>query len=150
MEDMEALKAENAALKNALDALAMQLANAKAEIAQLKKDVVEAAKPQPKVTPKTIALTKENIEKLSAGLRGHLHRNAVRKKYVTVAAQLLLMHNQGEATGHQLRQASGLSFQGFSVQSLSLRKLGLMLHPRYKKYTLSDKSKQILNTVFGE
>jgi hypothetical protein len=150
MEDFEALKKENANLKIAFDVLISQLSALRAENAQLKTDSVEAAKPRPKITPTSIALTNENIEKLVAGLKGHLHPNAVRKKKVTVAIQLITMHNLGTATSLQLRQASGLSFQGFSTQSLSVRKAGLMVHPAYKKYLLSDKAKEILNKVFGE
>lgn len=150
MDESETLKSENIHLKIAIDVLINQMAALKAENAQLKKDVADAAMPRKKITPSSIALTNENIEKLMAGLKGSLHRSAVRKKYVTVAIQLITMHNLGSATSLQLRQASGLSLQGFAKQSLSVRKAGLMLHPQYKKFMLSDTSKEILNKIFGE
>jgi hypothetical protein len=80
----------------------------------LKKDVIEAAKPRVKITPSFIELNDGNIQKLADGLRGYFHRNAVRKRYVTVACQLITMHNKGTATSLELRKASGLSLQGFS------------------------------------
>jgi hypothetical protein len=150
MDELKALQEENSKLKTTLEVLLEQLSIVKKENAQLKKDVVEAAKPKPKITPTSIELTEENIEKLVVRLKGHLHRNALRKKKVTVAIQLITMHNLGAATSLQLRQASGLSLPGFSKQSLSVREAGLMLHPSQKKYILSDKAKEILNKVFGE
>ena len=122
----------------------------KAENAQLKKDVVEAAKPRVKITPASIALNNENVNKLADGLKGYFHFKAVRKKYVTVACQLITMHNQGVATSLELRKASGLSLQGFSQQSLDVRKAGLMIHPAQGKYLLGDKAKDLLNKIFGE
>jgi hypothetical protein len=74
----------------------------------------------------------------------------VRKRYVTVACQLITMHNKGIATSLELRKASGLSLQGFSHQSLIVRQAGLMLHPAYKRFLLSDKAKELLNKIFGE
>jgi len=150
MKDLKSLEEENARLKTALEVLQDQLSSLKNENAQLKKDVIEAAKPKPKITPQQIALTDENIEKLMAGLKGHLHPNALRKKKLTVAIQLITMHNAGAATSSQLYKASGLSRQGFFQQSLSVRNAGLMLHPAYNKFILSDKAIEILNRVFGE
>lgn len=150
MEDFDALKTENSKLRTTIEVLTEELSALRAVIAQLKTDVAEAAKPRVKLTPKSIEVTDENVEKLVAGLKGHLHPKALRKKKVTVAIQLITMHNLGSATGHQLRQASGLSLQGFTTQSLSVRKAGLMLHPKYKMFVLSDTAKEILNKVFGE
>jgi hypothetical protein len=150
MAELELLKAENANLKITIEVLLEKLSTLKAENAQLKKDVIEAARPRPKITPVNITMTDENVEKLVAGLKGHLHRNALRKKKVTVAIQLMLIHNQGAATSRQLLQATGLSRAGFYTQSLSVRKAGLMTHPAQDKFMLSEKSKEILNTVFGE
>jgi hypothetical protein len=150
MDETDSLKAANANLKIALDALAIQLAEARAEISQLKKEAVEATKPRPKVTPQSIALTDENVERLMKGLRAYLHPNAMRKKYATTSMHLITMHNNGKATAKEMRHISGLSFQGFSVQSRSLRKIGLMIRQRYTTYILGEKGKEVLNKVFGE
>jgi hypothetical protein len=150
MDEIEILKSENANLKITIEVLIAQVSTLKAEVAQLKKDVAEAAKPRAKITPASIQLSNENVNKLADGLKGCFHPNAVRKRYITVACQMITMHNSGSATSAQLRQASGLSLPGFSKQSLIVRQAGLMLHPAQGKYILSDKGKEILNKVFGE
>ena len=150
MDDIEALREENSRLKITLEVLLERINDLNAEVSQLKKDVADASKPRPKVTPQTISITNENVEKLIAGLKGYLHQNALRKKKMTVAIHLITMHNLGAVTSHQLRQASGLSQDGFSKQSLSVRKVGLMQYNGHRKYLLTDKSKELLSKVFGE
>ena len=150
MDELSALREENAQLKTTLDVLLSKLSAARAESEQLKKDVVSASLPKLKITPARIEITNENIERLIAGLKEHLHPNAMRKKKLTVAIQLLLMHNQGVATAPELLKATGLSYGGFSRQSTSTCKAGLIAHPSYRKFMLTDKSKEILNKVFGE
>jgi regulator of replication initiation timing len=150
MNEIEILKTEIAGLKNTIRVLIEQIAELKNENEQLKKDVIAAAIPKKKIMPAQIPLTDSTVAKLSAGLKGILHPKTIMRKYTTVAIQLITLYNEGPCSAVELCKASGLSYQGFAHQSMSLRKAELFNHPVRRKYSLTDKSKEILNKVFGE
>jgi hypothetical protein len=60
---------------------------------QLKKEMAEAAMPRPKIAPAAIEPSEANIARLADGLKGSLHRNASRQKFISVARQLIRLHN---------------------------------------------------------
>jgi hypothetical protein len=144
------LLAENSNLKITVRILSEQIASLQQEILQLKKEVVEAALPRPKIAPSAIEPSDANIAKLAVGLKGNLHRNASRKKFISVARQIIMLHNNaGTATATDMKKASGLSDDGFSRQSIAVRKAGLTVRLPQKRFQLTGKSTEILNNVFG-
>jgi hypothetical protein len=115
MDETDALKTENDNLKITIGVLTEQLSALRAENAQLKKDVIEAAKPRVKITPSFIELNDGNIQKLADGLRGYFHRNAVRKRYVTVACQLITMHNKALSLRSNCGKHRDFRFRAFRI-----------------------------------
>src|SRR6188474_3263386 len=90
---MKDLLTENSDLKITVRILTEQMASLQQEILQLKKELADAGKPRPKIAPAAIEPSEANITKLAAGLRGIIHRNASRQKFISVARQLITLHN---------------------------------------------------------
>jgi hypothetical protein len=60
-----------------------------------------------------------------------------------------LHNNAGIVSNTELLKALGLSYDGFLRQLMAVRKAGLLMRLPQKRFQLSDKSKEILNNIFG-
>ncbi len=104
----------------------------------------------PRITPLNIAITDSNAKVMKPHLKKHFGRVVRRKTVQAVGKEFLLLHNQQMATHDELRKISGLSTPGFAKHLPNLRKKGLVKKLAFKKYALTDVSRQILNEVFGK
>jgi len=101
------------------------------------------------ILPGQITVHGPTLAKLKAALYGHLPRTAKRELYKTVARELLFLHNEGKATGPQLRNIAELSVPGFAKHLPKLKRSGLIIKQPPKNYVLTEKSKHILLLTFG-
>jgi hypothetical protein len=90
-----------------------------------------------------------NRNRLATALHRLLPLRAGRDKAYHVAIEILLLHNSGHATSDELRKATGLSKPGFKKHLPKVKRHGFIYKAGYKKYMLTNESKQILLDVFG-
>jgi len=117
--------------------------------AQLRAGIVPAWLANTHVVPINISADYESLSMLKTALSKHLHYSSSRASYKRVGMELLLLHNNGKATGSQLRTASGLSKSGFGKHLPRMQSEGFIKKQPPLNYALTEKSKHILLEVFG-
>jgi len=100
--------------------------------------------------PAIIEENKESIHKLKVVLHGYFSVSATRGMYKRVASELLFLHNEGKATGAQLRELTKLSEPGFRKHIPKLVRTGLIKKQAPLNYVLTENSIHILLELFGK
>ncbi len=99
--------------------------------------------------PSKITIDKATLKRLEAALHGYLPRTAMHDLYTNVAKELLCLHNNGKATGNELRTIAGLSTGGFAKHLPKLKRMGLIKKLPPGNYILTETSTQLLLKTFG-
>jgi hypothetical protein len=89
-----------------------------------------------------------NKLKLAGQLKTYFTKNIKHRSLEGLAAELLLLHNNGHASYRELRQQSGLSVSGFSKHGRLLQSQGLIKRESFHKYVLTPQFKDIVIKTF--
>ncbi len=90
-----------------------------------------------------------NAQRLAISLAKYFYVSAKREMLYRLALELIFMHNNGIATRTELLRISGLSKPGFAKHIPKVRRLNFVFSPSWQKFSLTQKSKDLINQVLG-